>query len=161
MAGSDSRFNATKFRNGIKFAMEMAFPEDSNQQITWSWIPQRVFRKADSGGMPFDWSPTSLVSETDVSDFVVDCAVKFASATSTSRVGGTALGVFDPATAQVTMLDLDYDRLVAHGGGKFPDQAFIDGTRYEVQLIAPPVGLFEVTIYDIYLQAVDTSTLKS
>jgi hypothetical protein len=157
MAGTDSRFNATKFRNGIRFAMAMGFPEDTEKQITWQWTPRRTFKKHDSGGEPFEWTSSQVNTEVDVTDMVVDCAVKFATSSSSTRVGGTALGIMDIASATVTLLDEEHDALMAHGNGVFPDKALMDGATYMVQITAPPYGLFEVTVYDVYLQAVDES----
>lgn len=156
MAGTDSRFSATKFRDGIRFAMEMGFPEDTAQQVTWQWRTERTFSKADSGGEPFTWTSGEVTSTTTVSDLIVDCAVKFNTVGGTSRVGGTGLGIFDTAKIEVTMLDTDWDVLLAHGG-RVPDQAVVDNTIYVVQFVAPPVGLFDVTIYQIFLNAIDES----
>lgn len=154
MAGSDSRFSASKFRDAIHFAMQMGFPEDSSERLTWKWITQREFHKEDSGGLPYEWKASQVVSETVVSDLSVKCAIKFTATQSGSRVAGTALGVMDVASAVVTLLDTEYDLLLAHGG-RLPDQAEIDGALYEVQFVAPPTGLFDVTVYDVYIQAVD------
>lgn len=155
MAGSDSRFNAAKFREGIRFAMEMGFPQDEAKQITWRWTPRRTYQKPDSGGSPFDWQASQVVTERDIEDYIVLCAVEFQPASGATRVGGTALGVFDLATAKVTLLDVDYDDLLDHGNGEFPDEAYMDGNRYATQLQAPPMGLLEVTVYQVLLQAPD------
>lgn len=155
MAGSDSRFDATKFRDGIHFAMRMGFPEDTEKQITWQWDTERTFTRHDSGNEPFEWKAAEIVTETDITDLTVLCAVKFATSANSTRVGGTALGVMDLSNATVTMLDEEYDALLAHGNGSFPDKAIMDDAIYQVQITAPPYGLFEVTVYDILLQAVD------
>lgn len=155
MAGTDTRFNATKFRNGIKFAMEMAFPDDESKRFTWHWTPERTFKKADSGGFPLEFKQSQVATEVDVSDFIVDVACKFTAVGSQSRVGGTEMGIFDLATIEATLLDNDYDTLKAHGDGRLPDQATVDGNLYIVQIWKPPVGLFEVTIYQAVLQAQD------
>ncbi len=155
MAGTDSRFDSAKFRSAIKFAMRMGFPEETIQQITWHWNPNRVFKKTDSGGFPLDWAASQVQSESDISDVIVDCAVKFVPVGGGTRIGGTELGVFDVASAVVTLLDVDHDALVAHGNNDFPDTATMDGDLYIVNFTAPPYGLFDVIIYDVHLQAVD------
>lgn len=157
MAGTDSRFDATKFRNAIKFAMQMGFPDETTKQITWHWTPIRTFLHADSGGLPLKWDAANVVTETDVADMIVDCAVKFAESGNTTRVGGTGLGIMDLASATVTLLDVDYDALLVHGDGVFPNQAVLDENVYVVQIVAPPYGLFDVTVWDVYLQAIDES----
>lgn len=156
MAGTDRRFDATKFRSAIKFAMEMGFPDEVSKQITWHWNPVRQYnKKLDASGMPFDLSQGNVNSEADITPMIVDCAVKFQPTGTTTRVGGTALGIMDVANATATLLDVDYNALRQHGEGKFPDKAVMDTDVYLVQLIGPPYGLFEVTIYDVYLQAID------
>lgn len=156
MAGTDSRFSATRFREGITFAMTMGFPDQAAQQITWQWLTERTFSKADSGGDPFTWTSGQVTSTTTITDLIVNCAVKFVPAGGTSRVGGTSLGVFDTTHLEVTMLDTDWDLLIAHGT-RFPDQAIIEDNIYKVQYVAPPIGLFNVTVYQIFLNAIDES----
>lgn len=157
MAGTDARFNATLVRNGLKFAMRMAFPEDGQRQITWMWTTKRDFSRTDSGGYPLDWSQSNVQEETIVNPMIVDCAVKFVPAGGTNRVGGTTLGIMDVANVVVTMLDVDHDALLTHGTGKFPDMIQIDEARYYVQYTAPPYALFDMTVWDIYAQTVDVS----
>ena len=157
MAGTDSRFNATLFRDSVRFAMQMGFPQDSAQQITWRWTPNRSYLKPDSGGFPFEWAPAQIDTEVDVTDFIVTCAVEFKPTGGATRVGGTELGIMDVATAIVTLLDTDYDALLAHGNNIFPDLAVLDGNVYVPQIKGPPQGLFSVTVYSVYLQAIDES----
>lgn len=156
MAGTDSRFNAAQFRSAIKFAMQMGFPNETEKQITWEWTTERTYLKNDSGGYPYEWDQSEVTSTTAITPMIVDCAVKFQPQGSTTRVGGTELGIFDTANMVVTMLDTDYDLLLAHGT-TFPDKATVDNAIYIVQLIGPPFALFEVNVYEIYLQAIDES----
>lgn len=155
MAGEDTRFSATKFRDGIRFAMRMGFPEDETRRFTWHWTTERTFNKQDSGGFPLEWTTSQVTNEVNVADLVVDVAVTFKPVGTTTRVGGSAIGVFDAAAIIATLLDEDYEELLAHGDGRLPDQATVDGALYVVQMWPPALGLFEVTIYQAILQAVD------
>lgn len=155
MAGTDPRFNATQFRDAIRFAMTMGFPAETSKQITWQWDTAREFSRPDSGGFPLEWTAANVESFSDVSDIIVDCAVEYTAVGGASRVAGTELGIMDVSNAKVTLLDVDYDVLLGHGGGVFPNKASVDGNIYEVQFIAPPFGLFEVTVYSVALQAID------
>lgn len=155
MAGTDSRFDATKFRTSIKFAMHMGLPGSTQEQITWQWTKERTFNNPDSGGDPFVWSAGHVTSEVDITDMIVDCAVKFTAPAGT-RVGGTGIGIIDLSTVDVTFLDTDWNALIAHGG-RFPEKARIDGDEYTVQIVEPPVGLFDVTVYTVRLQSTDES----
>lgn len=157
MAGTDPRFPAGKFRDAIQFAMNMGFPGDTQQQLTWRWTTTRQFSKEDSGGLPFEWKADQVVGSTVVTDMIVPCAVSFKPPTGATRVGGTALGIMDIASATVTLLDVDRNDLFAHGGDVLPDQVVMDGNIYVVQIWGPPYGLFDVTLYDIYIQAIDES----
>lgn len=154
MAGSDSRFNADQFRSAIRFAMQMGFPEDEDKRITWQWDLLRQFVSQDSTGSPWEFKASEVVSEAPVTDLIVNCAVRFHPAGRNST-DGSPLGVLDVASATVTLLDEEFDELVAHGGGRFPNKAQLDEATYEVQYIAPPYGLFEVTVYDVILAAID------
>lgn len=154
MADSDPRFNAAEFRDAIQFAMRMGFPEDENQQITWQWDPLREFVQQDSTGSPWEFKASEVTSTETITDMIVNCAISFRPA-GASTTGGTPLGVLDVASATVTMLDEEMDALLAHGDGRFPNKAQLDEATYFVQYIAPPYGLFEVTVYDIILTALD------
>lgn len=157
MAGTDPRFDAARFRTAIKNAMVMGFPNETEKQITWTWDVERTFVTADSGGFPLDWSAAQVDEESDIADLIVDCAVKFTPVGGASRVGGTELGIMDVANVEATLLDVDYDALLVHGGGRFPNKAMLDGNVYVVQFVAPPFGLFEVNVYSVALQAIDES----
>lgn len=157
MAGTDRRFNATRFREGIKFAMQMGFPDQTAQQITWRWTTERTFSKADSGGNPYTWASSQVTDTTVLTDLIVDCAVKFQPVGAGTRVAGTAIGTFDQSTVEVTMLDTDWDLLMAHSDDRLPNQAVIDDNIYHVLFVGPPLGLFDVTVYQLFLAAVDES----
>jgi hypothetical protein len=47
------------------------------------------------------------------------------------------------------MLDTDFEQI------RTADYAIIDGSRYRIQFDAPPLGLFGVAVWQIYLQAED------
>lgn len=148
MAGSNSSFNAALFRNSIKAAMVMGLPNTVSERATFRWTPEYTYSTSDPGGTPYDLEaiPTATEAPEDVQ---VDCAVEFVSRANAS--GGTALGPFDVARAVITVLDTDYASIVG------ADQVLLGGDEYKVDFVAPPMGLFEVTIYQIYCSAVDES----
>jgi hypothetical protein len=51
----------------------------------------------------------------------------------------------------VTLLDVDYDII------KDADYATIGNTTYDIDFSGPPEGLFEVTVYTIYIRARDAA----
>lgn len=159
MAGSDPRFNAAAFRTAIQSTMQMGFPDEQSQQITWVWVPEYKYNSTpDPGGFPLDWSAAEIKTTEDIAPIIVNCAVQFTATTTTSRIGGTDLGVMDVENAIVTLLDVDYDSLVTHGSGVFPQRASLNGSVYVTQFIGPPFGIFDVTLYTVYLQSVDASS---
>jgi len=66
-------------------------------------------------------------------------------------VDGTSVATFDNSQATLTLLDEDYVLIAG------ADTAVIGGNTYDVRLKAPPIGLFEVTVYTLELQARDES----
>lgn len=148
MAGTDPRFPAQRFRDAIRFAMHMGLPNAVQERITFRWTTQKTFSTHDPAGRPYNWGSTPATT-TSHADVLIDCAVEF-----TARPAGTrdtALGEFDTSRAVVTILDEDIDSVSG------ADTAIIGGNEYEILFTAPPMGLFEVTVYQLYLQARDES----
>jgi len=149
MAGtSDSRaaaFNATKFRDGIKFAMNMGLPEDTSERITFRWKTIYEFDIEDNSGNPYDFSstPQQTFSRPDVQ---IVAAVEVAN---DNVPDGTSIGGFNNPTAIITVLDEEY-ALISDA-----DMVILGGSTYDIMYTAPPIGLFDVTVYQIHAVAVD------
>ncbi len=150
MAGTDSRFDASAFRDAIHFAMTMGLPNTVNERATFKWKVEREFSKHDAKGSPWDWGDTPSTEET-LPDVQIPVAVELLSK------GGDTLdthfGEFDVARAIISVLDEDFVELTQNG--RFADQVEMADALYDIQFVAPPVGLFEVTVYSIHAQAVD------
>lgn len=148
MAGTNAAFNSTLFRSAIKSAMNMGLPEDTAQRATFRWTPVRAFGVEDPGSKPYNWSstPTSEVLHADVQ---IDCAVEFSSRPAGSR--DTVVGQFDTSRAILTILDEDFPSIEG------ATHVLLGGNTYEIQFVAPPMGLFDVTVYQIYADALDES----
>ncbi len=142
-----SGFNATEFREAIRFAMNMGLPQDELQRVTFRWLEQKDFNIEDSEGLPYDFtsSPTITAAQQDV---LVDAAVEFLG---TSSINGTSIGGFNIPRAIVTLLDEDYD--LVEGA----DEILLGENIYTIDFVAPPMGLFEVTVWQIYCSALDES----
>lgn len=148
MAGKHPSFNAKEFREAITFAMNMGLPEDKKERITFRWTPNRVYENTDAGGNPWSWSsqPTSEEIKEDVQ---VPAAVEFS-----ARPAGsvdTPIGQFDTSRVIVTLLDVDFDKIQG------ADLFILDNNEYDVQFVGPPLGLFNVTVYQIFAEARDES----
>ncbi len=160
METGDTRQNAfdgTRFRDAISFAMSMGIPDTASQRVTFKWTTESAFADADTKGAPYDFtdSPTSSDSAADVvASLTVPVAVEFSPTRSAS--GDTPLGNFDITRIKITIMDTQY-ALITDGTLGLPDLIGIDGNTYVIDYFAPPQGLFDVTIHDIYASARDES----
>jgi len=93
------------------------------------------------------------LTENDISDIQVLCAVEWAPADPTD----TAMGQFDTSRAVLTLLDEEWQEVLDNGGGEPPDEVLLGGNTYNVKLLPPPLGLFDVTIQQISCEARDES----
>jgi len=155
MAGTDSRFDAAGFREAIKFAMRMGAPTALSEQVKFRWVPVRTYTTDDAAGFPLSWTDSPLTNVAPA-DLAADVAIEFATASSLSVSSGTSIGHFDTTRGVVTILDVDWTVVLAHGG-RTPDQVTIDGNVYVVRFVGPPLGLFDVTIYQLNIEALDES----
>lgn len=148
MAGSDPRFNPARFRDAMHFVFQMAAPEATNERVTFRWNTERTFAAADPAGDPYFWDSVPL-TQTTHADTQVDCVVEFAARPAGSR--DSAIGQFDTSRAVITMLDDDYPDIVG------ADEVIINGNSYDIQFVGPAIGLFEVTLYQLFCEARDES----
>lgn len=150
MAGSNAGFDAAAFRTAIQFAMTMGMPEDAGEQGIFRWNPVPVApwdpTGADTNNLPLDWA-AEADSVTEHDPVTVPIAVEFTPA----KGDGTAMGRFDAGTVLITVLDADYADIIGANEVEFADAV------YDIKFVAPPLGLFDVTIYQIYAQARDES----
>lgn len=144
-------FNADLFREAVGFAMDMGAPDSESERLTFRWNTVKTFTNADPAGKPFDFgsTPTSVQSKDDV---VARGAVDFASRSNSAT--GNSVGEFNNPRVVITMLDDDYALIVDEDLG-LPDEIIFDGDIYNFDYVAPPQGLFAVTIYTIYATAKD------
>lgn len=148
MAGSDSRFDAARFREAIQFAMSMGAPTETADQATFIWVTQDDFEREDSSGAPWDWTATPTV-DNSVPDVVeLNVAVEYRAGL--GDMTGRAAGQFDNPGAVITVLDEDYDSIVG------ADQVLLGGDTYVIDYVTQ-VALFEVDVYQIHCTARDES----
>ncbi len=139
-------FDADAFRAAITSTMEMALPLPTSERITFLWATKRTFDKADDKGNPYDF--TAVPTAVDAHDNVqVPCAVEF----SETRPDGTAIGQFENARVVVTILDVHYTEIQG------ANQALLGGNTYTIDFVEPPLGLGPVTIYRLWMTAIDES----
>lgn len=148
MAGSNPAFNPNEFRTNIINTMNMGLPTDTSLRPTFRWRTERTYSVADPGGNPYDFTAPAT-STTAHADVQIPCAVQFVSTRTNDE--GTVFGVFNSPRVILTVLDTH-----------FPDvdgatEVVLGGNTYQIEYVEPPIGLFEVTVYQIHAQAKDES----
>lgn len=144
MAGSNAAFNPELFRSQIRSAMIMGSPTKTAEKATFFFRVTETFTRQDSSSRPYSW--TAPVVSTDERDPVqVDCAVEFGR--SNSETTGNTVGSFDNTRATITLLDEDFE--LVEGAS----HVTLGGNFYVIDYIAPPIGLFDVTVYQMYCRA--------
>jgi hypothetical protein len=139
VAGASPRFNAAKFRTGIRGAMEMGTPSGSAERITFHFAPTTTTTAThDGAGVPFD--PSEHQTVTPAPAVTATCVVEFFDA------GGeafTPFGVTRPARVVVSLFEDEYAvvRTASH--------VTIRGDLYGFSHEPPAFGLFDVTFHQL------------
>ena len=128
--------------------MEMGLPNSTPDKATFRWTAVKTYEPEDPQYEPYDWSqaPETNVKPPDVQ---IPVAVEFGARPAGSL--DTTIGQFDVARAIITVMDTDYPSVAT------ADQVILGENTYIIDLWAPPVGLFVVTIYTCYASAIDES----
>jgi len=148
-----SGFDPALFKDAIRFAMNMGLPDTATERVTFRWTADKSFDTESPSGNPYTWNGTPT-SETAPVDVRVSAAVEFVSRASLSD--SNSIGDFDNPRIVVTLLDDEYETITDDDLG-LPDKILVGGNTYEIDFVAPPVGLFSVTVYQIHATAVDES----
>jgi hypothetical protein len=148
-----SGFNAADFKDAIRFAMNMGLPDATAERVTFRWTSENTFTTNSPTGNPYDLTATPTVTDSAV-DVLVDAAVEFVSRASLGET--TSVGSFENPRLVVTLLDDEYATITDATLG-LPDKVLVGGNTYNVDFVAPPVGLFSVTVYQIHCTAIDES----
>ena len=140
-------FNADAFRDAIRFSMTLGLPQAEQLRATFRWSAVKNYQIEDPEGLPYNFNstPTEVVDTPD--DVQVPVAVEFAE----GSMEGNSVGEFISSKAILTILDIDYS--LVEGA----DTVLLGGGKYKIDFVAPPIGLFDVTIWQLYLTALDES----
>lgn len=142
-------FDASAFRDAITSVMEMGQPNASQEVATFHWPSVADYVIKDNTDNPYDWSasPTNDPTSDTPPPVQVPCALEFVARASLSD--GTPFGEIETPKAILTLLDVHYDEV------RGATWVMIDGAKYNIDYVAPPTGLFSVTVYSVYLSAED------
>lgn len=151
-----SGFNEPAFRDAILNTMLMGIPENPKERLTFWWRRDQTYSPDDAAGNPYDWTEPPVIDKpgnpklkdagTEQS-LQVPYALEFAARPAGSS--NTVFGEIDSSRAIVTMLDSDFQKV------SNADYATIGDSRYRIQFDAPPLGLFGVMVWTLYLEAED------
>lgn len=162
MAGADptGAFVADDFRASIRATMLLGMPEDQDQRPIFLFPRARTYAVEDKAHLPFDWTTTPATdSDPDEPRTVkcgteadeVLCAWEAAGGRGGTQSNETPFGDFDSERLVVTMLDVDFALIDGF------DRAMFSGNTYRYQFEGPRTGLYEVTVHQLVLGAVDES----
>lgn len=159
METGDSRqasFDSARVRDALKFAMRMGLPGTQSERVTFFWDSEPTYTNPDVNSNPWDWTtaPTSTVSAPAVpSSLSVPVAVEFL-----GQSGGIGtfnnVGDFNTPRVKVTVLDEEYTSLTDLNLG-LPTGLTVDGSTYIIEYWVPPIGLFDLTVYECFAVARD------
>lgn len=141
-------FNAAAFRQAITSTMQMGLPNDESERATFRFLGSKSYEAEDSAGHPFNWL-AEPVDQTEDRDVQVPVAVQFEARPATSM--DTGIGQFDSPRGTVTVLDVHFQQV------KGADLMLFDGNKWTIEYWLPPIGLFDVTIYQAIVTAKDVS----
>lgn len=147
MAGTNEAFDAGTFRDSIRFAMTMGAPNAVNDRATFIFPKTRTFptgTSLDSEGEPFD--PTIAPVIVQPPSVQVPIAFEFKKEASPEEV---PVGSFRNTRIEITILDEDYETI------KEAEEVMLGGDTYLIAYVKPPLGLFDVTIYQMIAYARD------
>jgi hypothetical protein len=148
MAGPFPGGGANRFRNGIRFAMAMAAAPDTAQRAIFRFPARLVYvndgedAPVDAHGVPYN--PDVPVRREEPDPVIVDCAIEY------FDDRGQELSGFGPVSAsriRVLLLDEEYEQV------KAADRIVAGGDTYHYRRTQPPMGLFDVGIFELWFHA--------
>jgi hypothetical protein len=152
MAGVFPGGGADRFREGIRFSMDMGAAPEEVLQATFLFPSQLVFvdpddagTTVDQAGVPFD--PDVPVQRVTPDPVRLPCAVEYYDATGQQAQRMGDLGIVSTSRVKVLLLDEEYEQV------KGCDRVVIDGDTYWYRRTQPPSGLFDVGIFELWFHS--------
>lgn len=162
MAGSDpsGAFDPDEFTQNIRAAMLLGLPNDPAKRPIFLFVRERTYDKDDKAGQPFDWTATPVTDSDTLpgEPRQVLCGDGAGQALCTWEAAGgrggtqsneTPFGDFDDERLVFTFLDDDFALVAGF------DRLLLNDATYRYQFETPAVGLYEVTVHQVVVQAID------
>lgn len=146
MAGSNPTFDAAGFRSALRDVMTLGLPNDPADQPTFHFpttVSYPPGTAVDEDGVALD--PSVPKSKTTLDPVKVRCAVEYFDATPDELPVGT----FRPTKLVLTMFEDEFALV------KDAEEVVIGQDRYYLSHRPPPVGLYDVTVFQIVAYAID------
>lgn len=162
MAGSDPTggFDPDEFTQNIRAVMLMGLPDDAAKRPIFLFPRTRTYANDDKAGQPFNWGevPTTDTNTLPGEPKMVKCGEGTGEVVCTWEAAGgrggtqsleTPFGDFDAERLVFTFLQGDWDLVVGF------DHITLNDSTYRYQFEEPAVGLYEVTVHQVVVSAVD------
>lgn len=162
MAGEDPTggFNGDDFRTNIRAAMLMGLPVDQAQRPIFLFPRERTYAIEDKAGQPFDWTEAPATDTNTLpneprqvkcgtASTEVLCAFEAAGGRGGTQSSETPFGDFDSERLVFTVLDVDFLKIDGF------DRVQMGDAIYRYQFEEPRIGLFDVTVHQLVVAAVD------
>lgn len=150
MAGNNSNFPPAKFRDAITQAMTMGLPPDPADRATFRFKRERTYARPDPKGMPYNLRQAPL-TDNQTPDVQVPVAVAIPTRSTISMVDTPSGEINDDVRVVITVLDTYYPQV------KDATEVLLGGNTYKIDYWGPPVGLFSVEVFQVFLTSLDES----
>ncbi len=142
MAGRNRGFDARAFREGIRFAYDMAAPPQEGEQAAFYKESSLVYTvPVDDDNVPFD--PATTVQRVTSPPVHVPCGIEYQDAEGQA----VPFGYIGASRVIITLLDEDYAKV------KGSAYVVLGGDKYLYRRTEPPSGLFDVGLYAMHFTA--------
>lgn len=141
-------FDESGFVDAIKSTMQMGIPQDPTERLVFHWAAPSTVTPASPAGNPYEWGQTTSGEPepgVPARSLQVDYALEMGQDASSNTMAGT----FENPKATVTLLDAEYQQVAD------ADYCTIGSSIYRILYHQPVIGLFDVSVHQLILQAQD------
>ena len=146
-----SNFPSSQVRQQVLATMQMGIPNDPDDRAVFYFKEDKEYtQKTSPSGIPYDKKASAVIDNTKAPVSDVMYAVEYVERNPDYR----ATGDYDNVRAVITMVDTEFEKV--RGAVKVK----LGGDSYEIGWVKP-LGLFDITVYQISCITPDASMKKS